>query len=77
MVLLQLKDPLELFVRSREFPPGSRFLLSRRELLKATNAMRTKLDHAVMDQIYNQNVMIFRISKIPEMTPLKPTIRER
>ena len=31
MVLLQLKDPLELFLKSREFLPGSGFL-SRREL---------------------------------------------
>ena len=38
MVLLQQKDPLELFVKSREFLPGSGFL-SRRDmtqLLKAT-----------------------------------------
>ena len=26
MILLQLKDPLELFVKSREFVPGSGFL---------------------------------------------------
>ena len=26
MVLLQLKDPLELFMKSREFLPGSGFL---------------------------------------------------
>ena len=26
MVLLQLEDPLELFVKRREFLPGSRFL---------------------------------------------------
>ena len=31
MVLLQLKDPLELFMKSREFLPGSRFL-SRRDM---------------------------------------------
>ena len=31
MVLLQLKDPLELFVKSREFLPGSGFL-SRRDM---------------------------------------------
>ena len=29
MVLLQLKDPLELFVKRREFLPGSRFLSCR------------------------------------------------
>ena len=29
MVLLQQKDPLELFVKSREFLPGSGFLSSR------------------------------------------------
>ena len=29
MVLLQLKDPLELFVKSREFLPGSGFLSCR------------------------------------------------
>ena len=31
MVFLQLKDPLELFVKSREFLPGSGFL-SRRDM---------------------------------------------
>ena len=31
MVLLQQKDPLELFVKSREFLPGSGFL-SRRDM---------------------------------------------
>ena len=31
MVLLQLKDPLELFVKSREILPGSGFL-SRRDM---------------------------------------------
>ena len=31
MILLQLKDPLELFVKIREFFPGSRFL-SRRDM---------------------------------------------
>ena len=31
MVLLQLKDPLELFLKSREFLPGSGFL-SRRDM---------------------------------------------
>ena len=31
MVLLQLKDPLELFMKSREFLPGSG-ILSRRDI---------------------------------------------
>ena len=31
MVLLQLKDPLEIFVKGREFLPGSGFL-SRRDM---------------------------------------------
>ena len=34
MVLLQLKDPLELFVKIREFLPGSGFL-SRRDMTEA------------------------------------------
>ena len=34
MVLLQLKDPLELFVKRREFLPASG-LLSRRDMTKA------------------------------------------
>ena len=29
MVLMQLKDPLELFLKSREFLPGSGFLSGR------------------------------------------------
>ena len=37
MVLLQLKDPLELFVKSREFLPGSGFL-SRRDMTYAVES---------------------------------------
>ena len=37
MVLLQLKDPLELFVKSIEFPPGSGFL-SRRDMTWAVES---------------------------------------
>ena len=37
MVLLQLKDPLELFVKSREFLPGSGFL-SRRDMSLAVES---------------------------------------
>ena len=37
MVLLQLKDPLELFVKSREFLPGSGFL-SRRDMTSAVES---------------------------------------
>ena len=37
MVLLQLKDPLELFVKSREFLPGSGFL-SRHDMTKAVES---------------------------------------
>ena len=37
MVLLQLKDPLELFVKSREFLPGSGFL-SRRDMTLAVES---------------------------------------
>ena len=37
MVPLQLKDPLELFVKRREFLRGSRFL-SRRDMTKAVDS---------------------------------------
>ena len=37
MVLMQLKEPLELFVKSREFPPGSGFL-SRRDMTWAVES---------------------------------------
>ena len=37
MVLLQLKDPLELFVKSTEFLPGSGFL-SRRDMILAVES---------------------------------------
>ena len=37
MVLLQLKDPLELFVKRREFLPGSGFL-SRRDMTLAVES---------------------------------------
>ena len=37
MVLLQQKDPLELFVKSREFLPGSGFL-SRRDMTEAVES---------------------------------------
>ena len=37
MVLLQLKDPLELFVKRREFPHGSGFLF-RRDITQAVES---------------------------------------
>ena len=37
MVLLQLKDPLELFIKRKEFLPGSRFL-SRRDMTQAVES---------------------------------------
>ena len=37
MVLLQLKDPLELFMKRREFLPGSGFL-SRRDMTLAVES---------------------------------------
>ena len=37
MVLMQLKDPLERFVKSREFLPGSGFL-SRRDMTYAVES---------------------------------------
>ena len=32
MVFLQLKDPFEIFVKRKEFPPGLVFFLSRRDM---------------------------------------------
>ena len=41
MVLLQLKDPLELLVKRREFLPGSRFLSRRAMTLVVVSDVKT------------------------------------
>ena len=51
MVLLQQKDPLELFVKSREFLPGSGFL-SRRDM---TEAVESDVKYQFLPSYYPDN----------------------
>ena len=57
MVLVQLKDPLELFVKSREFLPGSGFL-SRHDMTYTHTYIYI---YIYMDRYIDRYVHIYRV----------------
>ena len=60
MVLLQLKDPLELFVKRRDFPPGSWFV------------SRHAMTYAVESDVKPHS---FLSSSIPAAAPMLPPVK--